>query len=150
MTAAAPALQEQGVLADAGQRADATTLVLSAPWRAARVRLTVGVSGLTSSGRSAASTGSSGGGAGPGATRLVSVRAHRSAAVEITAPRGSHGGAGFAVVLTPLPGSGPVYAGWVLASRGGAVLGIMPVSSALTRVPLPSVRDSLMTSTPSP
>jgi len=150
MTAAAPALQEQGVLADAGQRADATTLVLSAPWRAARVRLTMGVSGLTSSGRSAASTGSSGGGAGPGATRLVSVRAHRSAAVEITAPRGSHGGAGFAVVLTPLPGSGPVYAGRVLASKGGTVLGIMPVASALTRVPLPLVRDSLMTSTPSP
>ncbi len=31
MTVAAPALQEQGVLADAGQRADTTTLVLLAP-----------------------------------------------------------------------------------------------------------------------
>src|SRR5262249_23724551 len=35
MTAPAPALQEQGVLADVGQRADTTTLVLSAPGRAA-------------------------------------------------------------------------------------------------------------------
>jgi hypothetical protein len=143
MTASAPALQEQGVLADVGQRADTTTLVLSAPWRAARVRLTMGVSGLTSSSHSAAGTST-------GATSLVSVRARRSATVKITAPRGSHWGAGFAVVLTPLSGSGPVYAGRVLAARGGTVLGIMPVASALTWVPLPPVRDSLITSTPSP
>jgi len=148
MTAAAPALQEQGVLADVGQRAGTTTLVLSAPGRAARVRLTMGVSGLTSSGRSAASTASTG--SSGGATRLVSVRARRSATVKITAPPGSHWGSGFAVVLTPLPGSGPVYAGCVLATKSGTVLGIMPVASALTWVPLPSVRDSLITSTPSP
>lgn len=146
MTAAAPALQEQGVLADVGQRADITTVVLSAPWRAARVRLTMGVSGLTSSDRSSAGTGSSS----AAATRLVSVRARRSATVEITAPRGSHWGAGFGVVLTPLPGSGPVYAGRVLASKNRRVLGLMPVASALTSVSLPPVRDSLTTSTPSP
>ena len=154
MTAAAPALQEQGVLADVGQRADITTLVLSAPERAARVRLTMGVSGLTSSDRPAASTGSGGeadgGNVAPATSRLVSVRAHRSATVKITAPRGSHWGAGFAVVLTPLPGSGPVYAGQVLASKSGTVLGIMPVASALTRVSLSPVRDSLTTSAPRP
>jgi hypothetical protein len=147
ITAAAPALQEQGVLADVGQRADTTTLVLSAPEQAARVRLTMGVSGLTSSGRSAGGTGSSGS---AGVTRLVTVRAHRSATVKIAAPRGSHWGAGFAVVLTPLPGSGPVYAGRVLASKSGTVLGIIPVASALTWISLPPVRDSLTTSTPSP
>jgi hypothetical protein len=147
MTASAPALQEQGVLADVGQRADTTTLVLSAPWRAARVRLAMGVSGLTSGGRPAAGTA---GGAGSGATRVVSVRARRSATVKITAPRGSHWGTGFAVVLTPLSGSGPVYAGRVLASRGGTVLGVMPVASALTWAPLPPVRDSLITATPAP
>jgi hypothetical protein len=112
------------------------------------------VSGLTSSDRPAASTGSGGdaggGNVGPATSRLVSVRAHRSATVKITAPRGSHWGAGFAVVLTPLPGSGPVYAGQVLASKSGTVLGIMPVASALTRVSLSPVRDSLTTSAPRP
>jgi len=147
MTAPVPALQEQGVLADVGQRAHTTTLVLSAPGPAARVRLAMGVSGLTSGVRPAASTT---GGASPGATRVVSVRARRSATIKITAPRGSHWGAGFAVVLTPLSGSGPVYAGRVLASRGGTVLGIMPVASALAWAPLPPVRDSLITATPSP
>jgi hypothetical protein len=50
-------------------------------------------------------------------------------------------------VLTPLPGSGPLYAGGVLA-RGGTVLTIIPVASALTRVWMPSVRDSLSTAAP--
>jgi hypothetical protein len=145
MTATAPALQEQGVLADVGQRAYTTTLVLSAPRRAARVRLTTGVSGLSAAGGSAASTGS-----GSSATRLISVRARRSVTVKITAARGPHGGSGFAAVLTPLSGSGPVYAGTALARKGGGVLGIMPVASALTRVSLTPVRNSLMTSAPAP
>jgi len=53
-------------------------------------------------------------------------------------------------VLTPLSGSGPVYAGTALARKGGGVLGIMPVASALTRVSLTPVRNSLMTSAPAP
>lgn len=147
MTATAPALQEQGVLADVGQRAYTTTLVLSAPRRAARVRLTTGASALTAStgvGGSAASTG----GGGSGATRLISVPARRSVTVKITAARGSREGSGLAAVLTPLSGSGPVYAGAVLARKSGDVLGIMPVASALTWVSLTPVRNSLMTSAP--
>lgn len=150
MTAAAPALQEQGVLADVSPRTDVTTLVLSAPGRAARVRLAMGVSGLTSSGGSAAGTASSSSSARPGATRLVSVPARRSVTVKVAAPRGAHWGDGFAVVLTPMPGSGPVFAGRVLANKSGTVLGMMPVASALTWVPLLPVRDSLMNPTPSP
>lgn len=149
MTATAPALQEQGVLADVGQRAYTTTLVLSAPRRAARVRLATGVSGLTASTGGGRSAGSAGGG-GSGATRLISVPARRSVTVKITAPRGSHGGSGLAAVLTPLSGSGPVYAGTVLARKSGGVLGIMPVASALTWVSLTPVRNSLMTSAPAP
>ncbi len=140
MTGAAPALQEQGVLADVGQRADATTLVLSAPRGAARVRIATGVSGLTSGGHPAGGTGPTGG--------LDPAR--RSRTVMIAVPRGAHPGAGFAIVLTPLPGSGPVYAGGVLAQAHGSVFGIMPVASALTSVPLPAVRDSLMTVAPAP
>jgi Family of unknown function (DUF5719) len=145
MTATAPALQQQGVLADVGQRAYTTTLVLSASRRAARVRLTTGVSGLTAVGGSAASAGG-----GSGATRVISVRARRSVTVKIAAAPGSHGGSGFAAVLTPLSGSGPVYAGTALARKSGGVLAIMPVASALTRVSLTPVRNSLMTSAPAP
>jgi hypothetical protein len=141
MTAAAPALQEQGILADVGQRADTTTLVLSAPGRAARVRLTTGVSGLTSGDSPAGGT---------GARRPVSIPAKHSITVTIAAPRGAHPGAGFAVVLAPLPGSGPVYAGGALAQAHGGVLGIIPVTSALTRVALPAVSDTLMTVAPGP
>lgn len=141
MTAATPALQEQGVLADVGPRADTTTLVLSAPARAARIRLTTGVTGLTSGSSPAAGT---------GAGRPVSIPARRSVTVTIAAPRGAHPGAGFAAVLTPLPGSGPVYAGRVLAQADGGVLGIIPVASALTRVPLPAVRSTLLTVAPGP
>ncbi len=134
MTAAAPALQEQGVLADVGQHPDTTTLVLSATGRAARVSLRTGVTGLTSGGSSA--------------TRLVSVPARHSLTVTIASARGSHESAGFGLVVTPLPGSGPVYAGRVLAQPGGSVLGILPVASALTSVPLPQVRNSLATTAP--
>ena len=50
-------------------------------------------------------------------------------------------------ILTPLPGSGPLYAARVLMGngKGGALQSVLPVSSALTVVPLPSVRDELVT-----
>jgi hypothetical protein len=80
----------------------------------------------------------------------VSIPAKRSVTVRVTAPRGAHWAAGFAVVLTPLSGSGPVYAGRELALKSGGVLGLMPVASALTWVPLPPVRDSLTTAPPGP
>ena len=134
MAAATPALTEQGVLADAGQRPDVTTLVLSAPSRAARIRISTGVTGLTASGG--------------GASQVVSVPAKHTVTVSVAAPRGSRPGAGVGVVLTPLPGSGPVYAGRVLAQQNGNVLGILPVTSALTTVPLPPVRGTLATTAP--
>jgi hypothetical protein len=134
MTAAAPAVFEQGVLAHVGQRPYATTLVLSATGPAARVRLRTGVTGLTSGGSSA--------------TQVVSIRARHSVTVGIAAVKGAHESAGFGLVLTPLPGSGPVYAGAVIAQQSGSVLGILPVTSALTSVPLPQVRGSLATTAP--
>jgi hypothetical protein len=68
--------------------------------------------------------------------------------VTVAAVRGSHESAGFGLVVTPLPGSGPVYAGRVLAQPSGSVLGILPVASALTWIPLPQVRASLATAAP--
>lgn len=133
--AAAPSLDEQGVVADVGQTRDEATLVLSAPGAAARVRLASGASGLTASGQG-------------GSPRVFEIPAKHSIVVHVTRPAGVSSTAGFAVTLTPLPGSGPVYAGRVLAAPGGTVSGIMPVASAPTTVALPAVRDSLMTVEP--
>jgi hypothetical protein len=133
-TGATPPLQEQGVLATNVSGGGAvSSLVLSAPWRAARVRITeVGA----------------GGGQGPTAPGKVAVvQAHHSLLQQLAAPPGTRRGSAFAVIVTPLPGSGPVYAGRVVISsgRGGTLQSILPVSSALTVVPLPDVQDELVT-----
>jgi hypothetical protein len=130
----APAIEEQGVVADVGQTRDSADLVLSAPSGAARVRMAAGVSGFSSAG-----------GAGG---QVITISAKHSVVVHVTRPAGVASGAAFAIVLTPLPGSGPVYAGRVLTSTNGTVFGVMPIASALTAVPLPGVRDSLMTVAP--
>jgi len=132
---AAPSIDEQGVVADVGQTRDTATLVLSAPGAAARVRLASGASALTAAGQG-------------GSPQVVAIPAKHTVVVYVTRPRGVSSGAGFAIVLTPLPGSGPVYAGRVLTAPDRIVAGIMPVASALTTVPLPGVRDSLMTVAP--
>jgi len=133
-TAAAPAIQEQGmVAANVTGKSAASSLVLSAPWRGARVRLTeIG----TDSGQGKAASGS-----------VLVIRAHRSVMRQLLTPDGSRHGSAFAVVVTPLPGSGPVYAGRVITTggRGGAVESILPVPSALTVVPLPPVQGTLVT-----
>jgi hypothetical protein len=133
-TGATPPLEEQGVAAvNVSSGGAVSSLVLSAPWRAARVRVTeVGA----------------GGGQGPAAPgKVVVVQAHHSVLQQLTAPPGTRRGSAFAVIVTPLPGSGPLYAGRILMSsgRGGALQSILPVSSALTVVPLPNVRDELVT-----
>jgi hypothetical protein len=135
-TAAAPALQEQGVVADAGQSAT-TTLVLSAPGPAAQARVSTGAAGLAAAG-----------GAGAGSVRVVSVPAKHSVTVKVGRPAGLRPGSGFAVMITPLAGAGPLYAGWVAAQASGGVVSIIPVASALTWVPLPAVRDSVTRAAP--
>jgi len=131
-SAAVPALQQQGVVAvnETGGGA-ASSLVLSAPWRGARVRVT--------------EIGSGGAQAAPGS--VVAVPAHRSVLQQLSTPSGERRGSAFAVVILPLPGSGPVYAGRVVMSsgRGGSLQSILPVSSALTVVPLPGVQGALVT-----
>jgi hypothetical protein len=132
-SSAVPALQEQGVVAlnQTGAGA-ASSLVLSAPWRGARVRVTeIGA----------------GRGAGPAAPgSVLTIPAQHSVLQQLTTPAGEHRGSPFAVVITPLPGSGPVYAGRVVMSsgKGGSLQSILPVSSALTVVPLPGVQDALI------
>ena len=133
-TGATPPLEEQGlVAANVSSGGAVSSLVLSAPWRAAKVQITeVGA----------------GGGQGPAAPgKVVLVQAHHSLLQQLAVPPGTRRGSAFAVIVTLLPGSGPLYAGRVVMSsgRGGALQSILPVSSALTVVPLPDVQDELVT-----
>ncbi len=126
-TAAADPIEQQGVIADnmtgSGYR---TSVVLSAPSGAAKVRITMA------------------GPSGPlGAGRLISIRAGHSANVTVFMPRGSRGGLhGFAIIVAPVRGSGPVYAGRVLTPRLGGVQMITPVLSAPSSVTLPALSDA--------
>jgi Family of unknown function (DUF5719) len=126
-------VQEQGVVADNPGKAKGTaSLVLSAPRGAASVRIAV----------AAAKSGIA-----PRSGKLVQVAAGRTIVVGIRPPQGSAKTSAFTVVITPQPGSGPVYAGRVI-TVGSALQSILPVLSSPTWVPLPRVRDSLTTVLP--
>jgi hypothetical protein len=62
--------------------------------------------------------------------------------VAAAAPHSAARGAAFAVVITPLTGSGPLYAARVASQGQGRVVSIIPAVSALTTISLPPVRDS--------
>lgn len=132
-TAGSSPVQEQGVIADSpAGTAGSSELVLSAPGAAARVRVVVTSSKSVITGQ---------------AGTVVQVAAGRTIVVHLPRPRRSAGSSADSIVITPLAGSGPVYAGRVLAA-GGAVQSILPVISSPTWVSLPSVRDSLTTVLP--
>jgi Family of unknown function (DUF5719) len=132
-TAATPPVQEQGVIAgNAGGSGGSSVLVLSAPQGAAQVRVT---ELPTATGLAAA------------APRVVQLAAGHTVVVTLTPRRPAVRPSAFAVVVTPLAGSGPVYAGRV-TSVGGVVRSILPVASSLTWIPLPAVRSSLTTALP--
>lgn len=132
-TAASLPVEQQGVVAyDRAGGGLASQLVLSAPGRAVMARVTeIGVSGQ-------------------GGTRVVQIKAGHS----MVAPLGKGGGAvhksAFSVLITPLAGSGQLYAGRVVISSGtgGKVQSLLPVISTLTMVPLPNVRNTFITTAP--
>jgi hypothetical protein len=138
-TAAASPISEQAVVAGnisgSGQSA---MIVLSAPAGAARVRLTEIATAATGLG----AKGSGAAGPSPSVSQVVSVQARHTLAVPVTAPRGVKAGSAFAVVITPLPGSGPLYAARVETQGQSAVVSIIPAISALTTINLPPVRES--------
>ncbi len=130
-TAAAPPVEQQGVaavnLSGSGKVSD---LVLSAPGNAVTAR-------ISATGQHAT----------PGQTgpaRTVRIAARHTLVVAVPRPRGTKARFAFAVVIVPLAGSGPLYAGRVLAGsgRGGAVQSILPVASAISSVPLPPLRNA--------
>jgi hypothetical protein len=125
-TAATAPISEQAVVAGSTTSSGfGATVVLSAPAGQARARLT-----------EMAVT--------PGATssQVVTVQAGRTLTVPATLPRGAKPGSAFAIVITPLAGSGPLYAARVETRGQSTVVSIIPAISALTTITLPPVRDS--------
>jgi hypothetical protein len=120
-TATAP-ISEQAVVAG---NTTGATVVLSAPAAQARVRLTE----ITAT---------------PGATssQIVTVQSGHTLTVPATPPTGAKHGSSFAIVITPLAGSGPLYAARVATQGQNTVVSIVPAISALTTIILPPARDS--------
>jgi Family of unknown function (DUF5719) len=130
-TAATAPISEQAVIAgNTSGSGFAASVVLSAPAGAARVRLT----------EIAEATGS--GGTGARASQVSSIRAGRTLVVSVKPPSGAKHGSPFAIVITPLPGSGPLYAARVETQGQNTAVSIIPAVSALTTISLPPVRDS--------
>jgi hypothetical protein len=128
-TSATAPITQQSVAADnMADNGYATTVELSAPGAAARVAL------------STATTAAPAGGQGKPAEQVVSVPAGHTTAAKVTAPNG--GTSGFAIVATPLRGSGPVYAARVLTGPGGNQT-ILPMVTAPASVAGPGAADSL-------
>jgi Family of unknown function (DUF5719) len=133
-TAAALPLQEQGVVAyDKAGGGTASQLVLSAPGRAVTARITeIGPSGPA------------------GAAQTVQIGAGHSLLTQLGKGGGASRKSAFSVMITPLAGSGQLYAGRVIigGGPGGKLQSMLPVSSALTMVPLPHVQETLITTVP--
>lgn len=120
-------VQEQGVLpgSPAGAAGSAEVIV-SAPGKAATVRIAVGTASAPADAQSGA---------------VVQIKAGTSVEVPVHAPAGQRSSP-LTVVVSPQPGSGPVYAAWTIRA-GKAIRLIQPMASALTWVPLPAVRVGL-------
>jgi Family of unknown function (DUF5719) len=131
VAAATAPISEQAVVAgNITSSGSSATIALSAPAGAARVRLTE--IALAAGGHAA----------GPSASQIVTVQARHTVVAPVAPPKGSKSGAAFAVVITPLSGSGPVYAARVETQGQSTVASIMPAISALTTINLPPVRNS--------
>ena len=123
-TSAAPISQQAVVAGNVAGSGLTATVVLSAPGGAARVRLTAIASGTAGA-----------------QSQVVSIRAAHTMVVSVSPPQGAKRGSAYAIVITPLAGSGQVYAARVEQSQNG-VVSIVPAISALTTISLPPVRDS--------
>jgi hypothetical protein len=133
-TAAAPAIGEEGVVADNVSGAGrASALILSAPHATARVS----VAQISSAGSARH-------------TQTVQISSGKSAVVALKAVPGAPRGAPFAVVISPLAGSGPVYAGRVISAsgKGGALQSLLSVASSPVTIPLPAVRNEAISAEP--
>jgi hypothetical protein len=135
LTAATAPISEQAVVAgNTSGDGMAASVLLSAPDAAALVRLTE-IAPASRGGANGTSTSVT-------ASQVVPVKAGRTLAAPVTAPKGAKHDSAFALVITPLAGSGPVYAARVETQDHSTVVSIIPAASALTTISLPPVRDS--------
>lgn len=120
---------EQGVIAASPVgSAGKSQVVLSAPGHAAEVRISQAVAGVPLTGQ---------------ASTLIHIAAKSATKVRIGVSKHSGRGAKLvALLLTPVPGSGPVYAAR-LAAVGGTLQTVLPVVSSPTKIVLPDVWQSL-------
>lgn len=130
-TAVAP-VTEQGVVAgNPASRGVTVGLVLTAPGATARANITV--VGTASPGVSAV-----------GGQQVATVPGGRTLAVTVPRPQGSR--QPFAIVITPLAGSGPLYAARVVTTGTGGlsapVASLLPVLSAPTEITLPPTQNT--------
>jgi hypothetical protein len=131
-TTAVPPITEQGVVAgNPATRGVTVGLLLTAPSAAARASISVvAADGTVMT---------------PAGDQAVTVTARHTLALAV--PRPSAGGKRpFAIVVTPLPGSGPLYAVRVVTAGTGGLsaplTSLLPVSSAMTTITLPPAQDS--------
>jgi hypothetical protein len=119
---------EQGVIAASPVgSAGKSQLVLSAPGRAASVKISEAIAGVP-----LAQTG-----------RTVKIGARSATKIKIGLPKQARRKIKLvAILVTPVPGSGPVYAAR-LAVVGGSLQTVLPVVSSPTVINLPAVRQSL-------
>jgi hypothetical protein len=136
-TTATGPIHEQAVVAgNASGSGLVVSVVLSAPAAAARVRLTEIASSASASSASASSASAS------STSQVLTVRAGHTLMTPVTPPPGTKLGTAFAIVITPLAGSGPLYAARVETQNQTTIVSIIPAISALTTISLPGVRDS--------
>ena len=81
---------------------------------------------------------------------MVQIRAGHSMVAQLGKGGGAVHKSAFSVMITPLAGSGQLYAGRVVTSSGtgGKVQSLLPVISALTMVPLPRVQNTVIATVP--
>jgi hypothetical protein len=133
-TATSLPVEQQGVIAyDRAGSGLASQLVLSAPGRAVTARITeIGTTGPA------------------GTPRVVQIQAGHSVVAQLGKGGGAVRKSVFSVMVTPLAGSGQLYAGRVVtgSGTGGKVQSLLPVISTLTVVPLPKVQNTVITTVP--
>ncbi len=128
ITGSGPVTEQGVVAAGPDGQAGTTEIVLSAPGKAASVRIAQAAPGTPLTGQSG---------------QVVKIKARSATEVKLKLPKNGPAATLMAVLVTPLPGSGPVFAARVAIS-GGNVMTVLPVDSSPTRIDLPGVRESLM------
>jgi hypothetical protein len=130
-TAVSPVTEQGVVAANPSARGVTVGLLITAPSAAVRASISVvSADGTVTT---------------PAGDQDVTVAAGHTLAVPVPRPSDSSGKA-FAIVVTPQPGSGPLYAARAVTSGTGGLsaplASLLPVASAMTEITLPPVDNS--------